>query len=416
VVIDSTPLFPAEKPSEVVSPGFHKAWEKYAAEFNLTLVVPETVRGEIIYRQTHAAQEARTRATASLQAVSGFTAKSYVHKATEEKVTEGVAARFDGWIGTIHARLEPTPVDNINWRDLIACAVWRRTTFANADVESTKEKGFRDALVMEVFKAVCAREGAPVEVVLITSDPTLTAAVQGHPATSGRRVYPTLAELATDLRLLKGNTDKEFVAAIQQKASAKFFAPGNSDSLFLKDDIRAKLKGKFSQQFTLIPEPTGLLALVREPLAPSVSWEGASLEMALISSPEFERIVGKEYHWKSVVKILQLFRRRRPTPFTLGAVPTGFESFKSPTFQNPYSFLTPATDFTYGTGAVTRPVESEPEPDRVYVRNCAARWKVKVRDNGAFDKPVLLGLDFENATFEKATDEDLRLLRVTKDP
>lgn len=408
VVVDTNVLFnPKEKNWAVVSPGFEAAWRDLA-EFDLTLVVPHTVRGELLYRQTRSAIKAMKAATEHLATLSTLSARPYKHKGTEERVKDEVAARFDRWIEATGTHLECIPVTTIDWAVIIDSAVWRRPPFDEADDESKKEKGFRDALILETLKEICRREGALTEITFITNDPGLRAAAKQQIAgASDCLFYSSLGDLGSYLRLLKEDLDQEFIRTIQKRASAKFFTLGDPEALVIKDNIAQKIKNKFASKFERDPEPSGLFSLTRMELkAPTTAWDLASVPKILIGDePQFEKLEkNRYYHWKNSVVFAQLFKHTPPRP------PGYLASIYSPS-SGPLDY----SALSFQPHLAPSPM-AEQRPDRIHVLEFAVKWKARVKIDGRFYESAFVDVDLVDEFFDEATDDALRLYRINEQP
>ena len=97
VAVDTSILWHQDK-GPPVNPAFDVLWEQYAQEFKLSLLIPETVRGELLFQQATSATKAMERATKALAEVSSVVAGRYSHRATKGRVREKVAAKLDRWI------------------------------------------------------------------------------------------------------------------------------------------------------------------------------------------------------------------------------------------------------------------------------------------------------------------------------
>jgi len=161
---------------------------------------------------------------------------------------------------TIHAQLDEHHVNvieldpaNVNWANLIIDSALRKPPFEPGE----KEKGFRDALVLETFgQLVDASPTTPqiCRVVLVTHDALLTeAALQRTSSSSNVTCLPGLNDLASLINTLASQVSEEYVATLEPKAQRYFFAPGDEATLFLKLDLRAQILARFKEQLDELP-------------------------------------------------------------------------------------------------------------------------------------------------------------------
>ena len=148
VIVDTNILWYKDK-SEVVSPEFDQFWDQESGSFPMKLMIPEVVVGELLFQQTSSALKALGKANEEIKRVSSVTGKTYSHQITEERVRNEVKKRMDAWIDGKGAEVRTTPVDDMNWSELITNATWRRPPFTSDQNNPKNEKGFRDALILE---------------------------------------------------------------------------------------------------------------------------------------------------------------------------------------------------------------------------------------------------------------------------
>jgi hypothetical protein len=399
VVVDRTALHPPDRNSnEVVAPGFEAAWTALESEFDLTLVVPEVVRGEMLYRHSSSAIEAMLSATEHLGVLSKLSDRTYSHKATEEKVRQEVAARFDRWVNRVGARMERTPLDSINWERLIKAAVWREPPFSKADKNSKNEKGFRDALILETARLLCNTEEPTIQIALITNDGDLRKAVEAE--LKRCQVHASVEGLSTTLRLQQKDLNDEFIFKILTRAGEKFFSEGNEESLYYKERISRKIIEKFPKLFTLAPASGPFsLAETLVPKAPTKAWESVR-RRELIDIPQFVSSEGKVYVWQSPVFVVELFRKRALEFYGtgLGSVPFG-------------AIAAPAS---ISWSPAVQAIPSPKVEQRIYLRKFIVKWKATVKDDGRFYSVHLDDIDVALETFGEATDETLSLYALAE--
>src|ERR1700690_368245 len=147
VIVDTNIVWHNDK-SKTASPEFENFWETHVEQFELELVLPEVVAGELLYRQTTSALNALDKANDSLDKVAAITSRQYSNRITPERVRGHVRARFNSWITDHSARVVKTPCATIDWDEVVGAAIWRKAPFEEAK-ERGSEKGFRDHLIME---------------------------------------------------------------------------------------------------------------------------------------------------------------------------------------------------------------------------------------------------------------------------
>ena len=128
-----------------VNPEVDRFLDMHVGDFRLELVIPEVVYGELLFQHTTSALKAMEKASSALTELSSICAYSHKHRVTDAKVKRQVETKINKWIRDKGARIQPTPIQTINWTDLIQAAVWRLPPFTFDTKNSQNEKGFRDS-------------------------------------------------------------------------------------------------------------------------------------------------------------------------------------------------------------------------------------------------------------------------------
>jgi len=82
VLVDTNILWHEEK-KHVVNPDFESFWDKYSASFPMKLIIPDVVRGELLFQQSTSAAKLLEKANREIAAISEITEKKYSHRVTE---------------------------------------------------------------------------------------------------------------------------------------------------------------------------------------------------------------------------------------------------------------------------------------------------------------------------------------------
>lgn len=146
---------------------------------------------------------------------------------------------------------------DVNWAQIMHSAVYRLPPFDPGE----KEKGFRDALVIESLQQLIAQ--SPVtpkvcRVVLVSEDKLVREAAKAATAATAActnvRVLNTLEEVKGYINTLVSEVDEAFVEEILSKVQPYFFVRKEESSLFYKEQLRNKIEEQFSQELTTKPE------------------------------------------------------------------------------------------------------------------------------------------------------------------
>lgn len=250
VLVPDTSFIWHENKGYISDPLFDEFWEKYASDFNFELRLPEIVKGELIFQQVTSAVKSLKRANQSMAEIENVTKRKYSHRVTEARIKGEVQKKLDKWLKAKNGRVVPTPIANIKWEEIIEKAVWRRPPFTYDPQNVDNEKGFRDSLVLETVRYICAQEARDVKVTFLCKDKLLRAAADSCLLSNSKFAsYELVEDFRTYLELTKEKLKESFIRGIIKKASEKFFSKGISDTLFYRDKVIEKLKGKYSEYF-----------------------------------------------------------------------------------------------------------------------------------------------------------------------
>lgn len=314
ILIPDTNILWHEKKDKCVAPAFSKFWEDYGAKYEIELVLPEVVLGELLYQHTTSALTTLERINTQFENLSSFASRDYKHRVNSKRVRHDVEAKFASWISSLSAAIVKTPVDQIDWSKIIEDAIWRRPPFTE-DKDKKNEKGFRDALILQTVCFIA--DSREMDIAFVSNDSLLIAATKERLREKKQcSFYETLDEFSSYLRLLDEKLTNEFVQAIQRRARARFFAQNDPSCLYRRETITRKIRDQFASEF-VFPGPTRVLSQALQGVLSGGSfskWEEASAEGIWIKKPSFIELQGEsDFVWDSRVTFVQLFRYVGPS-------------------------------------------------------------------------------------------------------
>ena len=113
--------------------------------------------------------------------------------------------------------------------------------------DKDKEKGFRDALILETVASECAK-AANETVIFICNDHLLRTATEERLKTSKRFLaFESLADFGAYLTLTQQQLTDAFVKAIQGHARRKFYTKGDPNCVYAKFGVSAAVLEKFEE-------------------------------------------------------------------------------------------------------------------------------------------------------------------------
>ena len=307
ILVPDTAVLWHEHKDVPVSPDFTDFWAEYGDKYEIELAVPAVVFGELIYQHTTSALRALDRANYHFGRLSAIADISYKHKVGEANVRRDVEKKLRSWVSNIGATIHETPIDSIDWSELIESALWRRAPF----LEDKKiEKGFRDALILETVCDIVTGSRVP-NVVFISGDGRFIEACNAKQSSGSKfATYESLDGFSSFLRLLDEELTSEFVTSIQNRARKKFHSAGDDSSLLYREDLIAQIYDNHQEEFSTpdsTPTVGGLLTAARA-ISTGPNWIAVSDEGVWTGAPSFRELIGThDFVWESHIVFVQLF-------------------------------------------------------------------------------------------------------------
>ncbi len=145
----------------------------------------------------------------------------------------------------------------VDWGALIRAATYRLPPFQPGE----REKGFRDAIVLETFLQLVSDSPKTPQLcrlLLVTSDVLLKEAVERRIAgLSNVSVLSDIEELKGLINTLISDVTEDFIAVLKPKAAKLFFISGkDKDTLYYKSDVRQQVKDQYAGQLARKPDGT----------------------------------------------------------------------------------------------------------------------------------------------------------------
>lgn len=318
VIVDTSVLWHNDK-TVVVNPEFDAFWEKYSGIFPMKLVIPDVVRGEILFQQRTSALKHLDKATEELQSVYQITKKSYSHRVTPDRIAEQVERRLDSWIEFRAAEIKPVPIADIDWKRVIADSINRVLPFTSDPKHSMSEKGFRDYMILETVCSVCRFYSADVNIAFLCGDFTLRQAADKRLAgIQSVSSYESISDFVSFIELTRKNLTERFVKSILAKARAKFHSePHDPNCLLYKNDFLDQLRDQYA---TRIENPVATDDFLSFLEPGKKTWRHVGDEKVWVTRPQFQSLEGENiYHWNSRVTFVRMYERSQVLP---GALPS----------------------------------------------------------------------------------------------
>lgn len=176
--------------------------------------------------------------------------------------------------------------DKVDWSDLIERSTSRQPPFERGD----KEKGFRDAIIANIFSQTHDTSPSTPSVCLlaiITSDERLIEYISElKPNTKNIRTLKSLEELESLVNTLTSNISEDFAKELGRKAEKLFFLKDDEKSIYYKDNIAERINSRFSET-------------LNNPIIPG---HLRKFNTWWITAPIFVKKNRQRIHWISVVE------------------------------------------------------------------------------------------------------------------
>jgi hypothetical protein len=131
---------------------------------------------------------------------------------------------------------------NVDWPRVILDATYRRAPFQTGE----KEKGFRDALILETLVQIAAdtpTSPSVARLAFVSADQLLRdAALARTAAASNVHVLESVDALKGLINTLGSAVDEQFIAAVRQRAADSFYRSNDESSLYYKASVGTALQ------------------------------------------------------------------------------------------------------------------------------------------------------------------------------
>lgn len=171
---------------------------------------------------------------------------------TPEIIRERVAKSIDGQMQTLGLEELPLSTDKVAWDNLMMDALYRRPPFE----VGTKEKGFRDALIVQTFLQLIAnspKTPRTCRVILVSKDSLLREAAEANTSAANVAVLPSIEDLTGLLNTFASEVTEEFVSSVKTPAAAFFFTKGDNTSLYYGEKVADQIRDEFAEQLARLP-------------------------------------------------------------------------------------------------------------------------------------------------------------------
>jgi hypothetical protein len=369
VFVDTSILWHEDK-SHIVDPAFDDFWDEYSRDFKMELVVPEVVKGEILFQHSTSAIKSMERATECIKKVCKITKKTYSHRITETGIKKGVAKRFEAWLSSKGGVIAPTPFSKIDWKDMVERAIWRKPPFPYDPRKTEIEKGFRDAVIAETVVYTAGKDSRKIRRIFLCKDELL--GDTGVAKLKWLETYESIDDFRSYLKLTKEKLEDKFITSILKKASLKFWSKLDPKCLYNRENI-------WDQMGKLYPDSFEIPAVFKTSPGQTGedNWKPLDSGRIWLGKAEFEELVSpNEYHWINKITYVRQFRYE---PTTISFPPDN---------------------------ALAGHLIEVSSLKAILVSVFKVKWKSKVTTDGRFRNLSLLEIKHEDTSFREPTEAE----------
>lgn len=308
ILVDTNVLWSADK-SVVVSPALEAFIQCHKATIRIKAIIPEVVRGELLFQQVTSACKQLEKAQDALESLSNITLKQVNIRITADEIATLVASRFDAWAKANRISVLPTPIDHIDWQAVIEDSIWRNPPFTlGASRDDDTEKGFRDSMIVETVSSFSETVADEAIIAVVSSDALVIDAVESRVGDDARVVcFSDLSELDSHVRLTIHQHSSGFAEQLQTKAAKKFFNFGYyDDSLLFTANIRDRITREFEEYLGSPLSAPGAQRNLKLGMNDKLTHTADGTWT--VHRPRFVKVdAPNTYFWKSLIKTSALF-------------------------------------------------------------------------------------------------------------
>jgi len=392
VVLDTNALFTGSA-SNFLKKEVADLIEQNANLPDLTIrwIVPEVVRHE---RQFQMLQEA-SKMLPTIERLERLLGHNL--NITQEIIDARVREAVDRQVQQYAVVVQPLNSADVDWARIILDAAYRKPPFQLGE----KEKGFRDALIVETFLQIVSSSPTSRSVArlaLVSNDQLLRDAAQSRlGGGTNVHVFESIDALKGLINTLGSAVDEQYIARIKEGAAELFFKSGDESTLYYKASVGATL-------------PRILAAALKPPAGADYCRIGGWA----LGSPEFVRKEGQRIYWttrfeakltavKSVPPINWATAAHSPinmvtlapSQYTLSPPPTRITFAQGPGVTLDPRISTPSEAWGEGFNNLTLAANlSESQSVASGTASLDVSWSLAVATSGALTKPRVESVDF----------------------
>lgn len=205
------------------------------------------------------------------------------HEIVKLRIDESIKKQIEKY----NVKIAKTDTTKVDWDNLINNAAFRKPPFE----DSEKEKGFRDALILEALKQIITNSPTTksiCRIIFFSNDGLLHNAAKALEETiKNLNVFSNIEELISLINILTSQITEELIDSIRDEAGKIFFVKNDMSTLYFTEGIRKKISEDFAKELSSKPEGID----ERE----NGTW--------WVNKPGFEKKDKQRVFWKSIIEV-----------------------------------------------------------------------------------------------------------------
>jgi len=167
---------------------------------------------------------------------------------SKEKISRSINSKTDEIIKELGISTIELDYKKVDWEKMVSSSVQRKLPFE----DGTKEKGFRDAIVLESFYQLLEDSNLESTTMIFISNDKIVKKALSENVTDEiyekLSVYDSLSELRNFLNILKSQSQEKEIGMIREESHKLFYTEDDQDSIILKEGITEEIEERFHRE------------------------------------------------------------------------------------------------------------------------------------------------------------------------
>lgn len=312
----------------LINDKFISFWNEHSNKYKLSLIIPDIVKGELLFQTISSASKKVDRLKEELTKLSAIANSKYSLKLPKDNPTQSINKNFNTWLKSTKGKVIKVPIDKVNWKNLIHSAINFSPPFKRQDSKGSGDRdddgGFKDSLILETIFDY-ASSNPEENIAFITGDTSLREAASKKLSKFKKfSSYESLESFVSHLKLLDEGLTESFVTSISARAAIKFYSETDPNCIYINNKIPQLIQEQFKGKL-FPPNDPKKETLFSLKFSEQDYWIPSSEVIFSPLTTSFNRREeSNRYFWASNVISIQLFQSKEeqptPNPFISGGL------------------------------------------------------------------------------------------------